>query len=82
MKKQGREVWIFAGCVFGSGKHRKIGPEEDIWVPPMFFKIVVFKGASEDTPAVLAFLFPHQSVVHKHRSDNMRRTQHKGLDLC
>ena len=63
VKKRGREVWVFAGCVFGPGEHERIGPEEDIYVPPMFFKIVIVEEGSE--PVVLAFLFPHQRVIHR-----------------
>ena len=69
VKGQGREAWVFAGCIFGPGAHRKIGPDEDIWVPPMFFKIVVLKGPSDDRPVVLAFLLPHQSVTHKQKGE-------------
>lgn len=61
------EVWVFAGCVIGLGDHEAVGPEHDILVPPMFFKIVVREpGPDEesDLPQVLAFLFPHQRQAH------------------
>ena len=71
VRKRGREVWVFAGCIFGPGEHQKIGPRGDIWVPPMFYKIVIFQGEGERAPKVLAFLFPHQSVSHKHQRERI-----------
>lgn len=70
-----REAWVFAGCVIGPGQHEFVGPENDIVVPPMFFKIVVREptdeevDAGEDLPKVLAFLFPHQRVAHGELED-------------
>lgn len=59
----GREVWVFAGCIFGPGEMEQIGPDENITVPPMFYKIVIMEDDNDD-PLVLAFLFPHQRVRH------------------
>ncbi len=62
----GNKVWVYAGTVFGLGVPETVGPDEDIQVPPMFFKIVVLDDPDPDveTPVVLAFLFPHQRVRH------------------
>ncbi len=62
----GNEVWVYAGTVFGLGVPERVGPDEDIHVPPMFFKIVVLEDPDPDVeaPIVLAFLFPHQRVRH------------------
>jgi DNA/RNA endonuclease G (NUC1) len=66
----GGEAWVFAGCIFGPSQHEKVGPNHDIWVPPMFYKIVITdwpEGARPDGvnhPLVLAYLFPHQRVRH------------------
>jgi len=60
----GHEAWVIAGCIFGRGEHEKVGLNKDIWVPPMFYKIVVFKDEDSDLPVVLAYLFPHQRVRH------------------
>jgi endonuclease G len=55
-----KEVWIFAGCIFGPGSYDTIG--NGVEVPPMFYKIVI---TEEDTkPKILAFLFPHQMKKH------------------
>ena len=54
----------FAGCIFGPGEHQKVGPNNDIWVPAMFFKIVIIRKPGSDVPQVLAFLFPHQYSAH------------------
>lgn len=60
LKKQQKDVWVFAGCVYGPREYDTIG--NGVEVPPMFFKIVV--SESEGRPSVLAFLFPHQ--INKH----------------
>ncbi len=62
--KQKKEVWVFAGCIFGPGEHEKVGKNKDIWVPAMFYKIVIIKGDAGQEPKVLAFLFPHQRKAH------------------
>ena len=59
LKKQKREVWVFAGCIYGPGQYDKIGETE---VPPMFWKIVI--TLADNKPKVLAFLFPHQIKKH------------------
>ncbi len=40
------------------------GPDHDIHVPPMFYKIMIEDGMSATNPRILAFLFPHQRVQH------------------
>jgi endonuclease G, mitochondrial len=61
----GKEVWVFAGCVFGRGTPEKVGPNGDIHVPPAFFKIVVSRRSNlEDELVVLAFLLPHHRKAH------------------
>jgi endonuclease G len=64
VKDENKEVWVFAGCIFGPGEHQKVGPNSDIWVPPMFYKIVIWEEPNTDTPIVLAYLFPHQRISH------------------
>jgi endonuclease G len=64
VKDQGKEVWVFAGCIFGPGDHEKVGEGKDIWVPVMFYKIVVMENNDTGAPTVLAFLFPHQRSAH------------------
>lgn len=59
-----QEVWVFAGCIFGPGEHEKVGPDNDILVPAMFYKIVIRQDPADDVPKVLAFLFPHQRSKH------------------
>ncbi len=60
LKAQQKEVWVFAGCIYGQGSYDTIG--NGVGVPPMFYKIVVTEGESK--PKVLAFLFPHQIKKH------------------
>ncbi len=55
-------VWVTAGVVLGPGELEKIGPQKNIAVPPMFFKIVVREVTGK--PVALAFLFPHQRKRH------------------
>ena len=62
--KERREVWVFAGCIFGPGQHEQVGPDNNIWVPAMFYKIVTLESSDRDFPTVLAFLFPHQRSTH------------------
>ncbi len=64
VQEQGKTVWIFAGTIFGRGEPEKIGPDNDIHVPPMFYKIMIEEGVSVTNPKILAFLFPHQRVKH------------------
>jgi len=62
--KNHSEVWVFAGCIFGTGEHEKVGPANDIFVPDMFYKIVIWEDPDIDSPIVLAFLFPHHRTKH------------------
>jgi endonuclease G len=64
VEKQEKRVWIFAGCIFGPGEHEKVGKQKDIWVPPMFYKIVIMDDPDSGVPTILAFLFPHQRSAH------------------
>ncbi|MHC4111607.1 MAG: DNA/RNA non-specific endonuclease, partial [Planctomycetota bacterium] len=66
VRDQEEEVWVFAGCIFGKGTPEKVGKEDpkDIWVPPMFYKIVIMEDEEADLPIVLAYLLPHQRVRH------------------
>ncbi len=57
-------VWIYAGTVFGAGTPEMVGPNDDIQVPPMFYKIVTWIDPDVDEPVFLAFLFPHQRSSH------------------
>lgn len=60
LKQQQKEVWVFAGCIYGKGVYDTIG--DGVEVPPMFYKIIVTE--SNDEPNILAFLFPHQIEKH------------------
>jgi endonuclease G len=57
-------VWVYAGIVFGAGTPEKVGPNDDIHVPPMFYKFVTWIDPDVDEPVFLAFLFPHQRTSH------------------
>ena len=57
-------VWVYAGTVFGAGTPETVGPDDDIQVPPMFYKIVNWIDPDVDEPVFLAFLFPHQRSSH------------------
>lgn len=61
--EKGKDIWVFAGCIFGPGHHEKV-TTKNVWVPPMFYKIVIMKKPDSNIPDVLAFLFPHQRVSH------------------
>ena len=65
LKKHGKELWVYAGCVIGKANYDTLG--DDLTVPPMFFKIVIMEVDS--SPKVVAFLFPHQSERHGEMSD-------------
>ncbi len=60
LKALQKEIWVFAGTVYGPGVYDKIGA--DIEVPPMFFKIIITIEGGK--PRILAFLFPHQILKH------------------
>lgn len=65
LKKQQKEVWAFAGCIFGPGSYDRIG--DGVEVPPMFYKIIVTE--EKNKPKILAFLFPHQIKKHGNIQD-------------
>lgn len=56
---------VIAGAIFGLGEVEKIGPNKDIHVPPMFYKIVVIDEKGDEPQRVLAFLFPHHRKAHQ-----------------
>lgn len=60
LKKEQKEVWVFAGTIYGAGQYDQIG--DGVEVPAMFWKMVITE--TEGKPKVLAFLFPHQ--IYKH----------------
>lgn len=60
LKEQRKEIWVFAGSIFGPGTYDTIG--EGVEVPPMFYKIVVTE--EDGNPKILAFLLPHQIKKH------------------
>lgn len=63
VRRQKKEIWVFAGTVRGKGEMEKAGPNNDITIPPMFFKIVI-RNDKERNPLVLAFLLPHHKEPH------------------
>lgn len=63
VEEQEKEVWVYAGTVLGRGEMEKVGTNNDITVPPMFFKIVV-RNDNHGKPLVLAFLLPHHKEAH------------------
>ena len=64
VKEKRNEVWVFAGCIFGSGEQEKVGKNNDITVPPLFYKLVIMEDPDTGVPKILAFLFPHQRASH------------------
>lgn len=53
----GKAIHIIAGTVFGGSEIRKVGPDADIHVPHMFYKILIAKAG------VVPFLFVHTAKV-------------------
>ena len=64
VKSTKTEAWVFAGCIFGPSVMEKVGPNKDIEVPPIFYKIVIRQDPDDDSPYILAFLFPHHRSRH------------------
>ncbi len=63
--KGGIEVWEYSGgLVIDDRTMEKVGPNSDIAVPDLFYKVVIKRGTSE-FPDVLVFLFPH----YDHKDD-------------
>ncbi|WP_262696002.1 DNA/RNA non-specific endonuclease [Kordiimonas aquimaris] len=56
---------VIAGAIFGPGDVEKIGPNKDIHVPPMFYKIIVINKKANKPQRTLAFLFPHHRKAHQ-----------------
>jgi endonuclease G len=54
---KGKTIHIIAGTVFGGGATQTVGPNADIHVPHMFYKILIGE------PGVAAFLFVHTQRV-------------------
>ncbi|HIF26264.1 MAG TPA: DNA/RNA non-specific endonuclease [Micavibrio sp.] len=61
---EGEEAYVIAGSIIGPGEFEVVGPDYDISVPSMFYKIVSFKPKGNKPQRVLAFLFPHQQAKH------------------
>lgn len=60
-----REVWVYSGGLIVDDRSMEfIGPDNDIAVPDMFYKVVI-KHGEDELPDVLAFLFPH----YDHKDD-------------
>ena len=55
---------MVAGTIFGPKVLERVGPEDDIHVPPMFFKGMIEDAFTAEEPRVLAFLFPYQWAAH------------------
>lgn len=64
VKSRGEDVHVVAGAIFGPGEVEKVGPNQDIFVPPMFYKVVSFAPRAGQPRRVLVFLFPHQRAAH------------------
>lgn len=62
--QRGRPTWVVAGTVFGPGTLDRIGPDDDIQVPPLFYQITVQQPDPARPPVVLAFLIPHHQAAH------------------
>ncbi len=78
VERHNQEVWIYAGTIFGPGEIHAIGPDDDIGVPPLFYKMVITKD-STDALQVLAFLLPHhtyEKLEHMERHGEMPRHEH------
>ncbi len=55
--RAGKPIHIIAGTVFGNGATQTVGPNADIHVPHMFYKILIGE------PGVVAFLFAHTQRI-------------------
>ena len=53
----GRPIHIIAGSVFGDAPVRRVGPDKDIHVPHMFYKILIGEAGA------VAFLFTHEARI-------------------
>jgi endonuclease G, mitochondrial len=59
VKKNNNEVWVYSGGIIIDHKNLlKVGDNNSIVVPDMFYKVVIKKNETE-IPDVLVFLFPH-----------------------
>lgn len=63
VEDQEKDVWVIAGTVLGKGEMEKVGLNNDITVPPMFYKILI-RNDNHGKPLVLAFLMPHHKEAH------------------
>jgi len=55
-----KEIWTYAGnIIFDTENMEKVGTNDNIVVPNLFYKIVIMESGNNDKPRVLAFLFPH-----------------------
>lgn len=64
VSKEGEEVHIIAGSILGAGDIEVVGTNNDIFVPPMFYKIVTFQKTQDKPMRTLAFMFSHQKIKH------------------
>ena len=78
MRTKNKEVWVFAGCIFGPGDHEKVGQNNDIWVPTMFYKIVIMENPDTGVPTV------PPALGHGRRTDYRQRVRSftKGVNLA
>ena len=63
VEEEQKDVWVIAGTVLGQGEMEKVGKNNDITVPPMFYKILI-RNTNHGKPLVLAFLMPHHKEAH------------------
>jgi len=60
VEENGKEVWIYAGSViFDTENMEKVGTNDSIVVPGLFYKIVIMQSGNSNKPHILAFFFPH-----------------------
>ena len=60
VKTNDKEIWIYAGnIIFDTENMEKVGTNDNIVVPNLFYKIVIMESGNDNKPRVLAFLFPH-----------------------
>ena len=57
LQQDPKELWVIAGSVFTGTDPEKAGPDHDIHIPQLFFKLVV--KVEQNGPSILAFLVPH-----------------------
>lgn len=82
--KRKKELWVFAGPIFGPGTYDKIGPNKDVHVAPMFFQIIIWKNSAGEEEWE-AYMMPNHQNAHGHRNDFKVSIRHieamTGLDF-